>query len=141
MTTFRSKLGREIIIPIAIILAGLGSLMVYQKIWEGLTVIACVVIFIIFIFSTTYYQIDGRILKIRCGVFSNLKIDIDTIRRMSETNNPISSPAFSLDRLEIKYQKERKIDTVMISPKDKDGFIKMITQLNPTIELRLKPLN
>ncbi|MDD2304805.1 MAG: PH domain-containing protein [Prolixibacteraceae bacterium] len=141
MTTFRSKLGREIIIPIAIILAGLGSLMVYQKIWEGLTVIACVVIFIIFIFLTTYYQIDGRILKIRCGVFSNLKIDIDTIRRMSETNNPISSPAFSLDRLEIKYQKERKIDTVMISPKDKDGFIKMITQLNPTIELRLKPLN
>ena len=141
MTTFRSKLGREIIIPIAIILVGLGSLMVYQKIWEGLTVIACVVIFIIFIFSTTYYQIDVRILKIRCGVFSNLKIDIDTIRRMSETNNPINSPAFSLDRLEIKYQKEQKIDTVMISPKDKDGFIKMITQLNPTIELRLKPLN
>lgn len=141
MTTFRSKLGREIIIPIAIILVGLGSLMVYQKIWEGLTVIVCVIIFIIFIFSTTYYQIEGRILKIRCGVFSNLKIDIDTIRRMSETNNPISSPAFSLDRLEIKYQKERKIDTVMISPKDKDGFIKMITQLNPTIELRLKSLN
>ncbi len=141
MTTFRSKLGREIIIPIAIILVGLGSLMVYQKIWEGLTVIACVGIFIIFIFSTTYYQIDGRILKIRCGISYILKIDIDTIRRMSETNNPISSPAFSLDRLEIKYQKEQKIDTIMISPKDKDGFIKLITQLNPTIEIRLKLLN
>ena len=141
MTTFRSKLGKEIIIPIAIILVGLGSLMAYQRIWNGLTVIVCIAIFITFIFLTTYYQIDGRILKIRCGLFSTLNIDIDTIRRMSETNNPISSPAFSLDRLEIKYQKDRKIDTVMISPKDKDGFIKMITQLNPTIELRLKPLN
>ena len=141
MTTFRSKLGREIIIPITIILVGLGSLMAYQEIWSGLIIVLSVAFFIIFIFLTTYYQIDGRTLKIRCGLFSTLKIDIDTIRRMSETNNRISSPAFSLDRLEIKYQKDRKIDTVMISPKDKDGFIKMITQLNPTIELRLKPLN
>jgi hypothetical protein len=139
MTTFRSKLGRELVIPISILLGGLGFLMAYQKIWPGFIMIACVAIFISYIFLTTYYQIDGKTLKIRCGMFINIKVDIDTIKRLSETNNPLSSPATSLDRLELKYLKNGKIDTVMISPKDKSGFIKMLTELNPAIELRLKP--
>lgn len=139
MTTFRSKLGLELVIPISILLIGLGFLMGYQRIWPGFIVIACVAIFTSYIFLTTYYQIDGKTLKIRCGMFFNVKVDIDTIKRLSETNNPLSSPATSLDRLELKYLKNGKIDTVMISPKDKSGFIKMLTELNPAIELRLKP--
>lgn len=138
MTTFRSKLGRELIIPISIIIVGLGSLMAYQRIWRGLIVVVCVALFVTYIFLTTYYQIDGKFMKIRCGLFFNLKVDIDTIRRISETNNPLSSPATSIDRLEIKYQKNRKIDTVMISPKDKSGFIKMVTDINPNIDICLK---
>lgn len=137
MTTFRSKLGKELIIPISILIVGLGLLMAWQRIWPGLMVIVGVAIFVTYIFLTTYYQIDGKSLKIRCGLFFNLKVDIDAIRRISETDNPLSSPATSLDRLEIKYQKDRKIDTVIISPKDKTGFIKMITELNPAIEVRL----
>lgn len=137
MTTFRSKLGRELIIPISILIVGLGTLMAWQRIWPGLVVVVGVAIFVTYIFLTTYYQIDGKSLKIRCGLFFNLKVDIDTIRRISETNNPLSSPATSIDRLEIKYQKDRKIDTVMISPKDKAGFIKMVTELNPAIDVRL----
>jgi len=139
MTTFRSKLGREIIIPITFILVGLGFLMAYQRLWPGLIIILIVAIFIKFMFLTTYYQIEGKTLRIRCGLFFNLIIDIDTIRRMSKTNNLISSPATSIDRLEIKYQKDRKIDTVLISPKDKSGFIKMLVDINPAIIIRLNP--
>lgn len=138
MTTFRSKLGRELIIPISITIGGLGFLMVYQKIWPGLIIILSVAIFITFMFLTTYYQIDGKTLRIRCGLLFDLTIDIDTIRRVTETNNPISSPATSLDRLELKYLKNKKIDTVMISPKDKSGFIKMVTDINPNIDICLK---
>lgn len=141
MTTFKSKLGRELIIPISILIGGLGTLMAWQRIWPGLMVVVGVAIFTVYIFLTTYYQIDRKSLKIRCGLFFNLKVDIDTIRRISETNNPLSSPATSIDRLEIKYQKDRKIETVIISPKDKAGFIKMITELNPAIEVRLNPEN
>lgn len=137
MTTFRSKIGRELIIPISILIVGLGSLMAWQRIWPGLVVVAGVAIFVAWIFLTISYQIDGKSLRIRCGLFFILKIDIDTIHIISETNNPLSSPATSIDRLEIKYQKDRKINTVMISPKDKTGFIKMITELNPSIEVRL----
>lgn len=139
MTTFRSKPGKELIIPITFLIVGLGSLMAWQRNWPGLMIIVGVALFVTHIFLTTYYQIDGKSVKIRCGLFFNLKIDIDTIRRISETNNPLSSPATSLDRLEIKYQRDRKIDTVMISPKDKAGFIKMITDLNPAVEVRLNP--
>jgi hypothetical protein len=138
MTTFRSKLGRELIIPISFILGGLGFLMAYQRIWPGLIIIVCVAIFIAFIFLTTYYQIEGNTLKIRCGLTLNLKIDIGSIKRISETNNPLSSPATSIDRLELKFLKNGKIDTVMISPKDKSGFIKMVTAINPAIDVRLK---
>ena len=139
MTTFRSKPGKELIIPITFLIVGLGSLMAWQRNWPGLMIIVGVALFVTHIFLTTYYQIDGKSVKIRCGLFFNLKIDIDTIRRISETNNPLSSPATSLDRLEIKYQRDRKIDTVMISPKNKAGFIKMITDLNPAVEVRLNP--
>jgi len=139
MTTYRSKLGRELVIPISILLGGLGFLMVYQRIWPGLILIGSVAIFISYMFLNTYYQIDGEILKIRCGFLSRLTIEINSIKRISETNNPLSSPATSLDRLELKYLKNGKINTVMISPKDKSGFIKLLTELNPAIELRLKP--
>jgi hypothetical protein len=138
MTTFRSKLGRELVIPISILIVGLGSFMTYQRIWPGLIIIICVAIFITFIFLTTYYQIDGNTLKIRCGLTFNLKIDIGSIKRISETNNPLSSPATSFDRLELKFLKNGKIDTVMISPKDKSGFISKITATNPAIDVRLK---
>lgn len=138
MKTFRSKLGRELIIPITILLGGLGILMTYQRVWDGLIIILSVAFFITVMFLTTYYQIEGKILRIRCGLFFNLIIDIDTIRRISETNNPLSSPATSLDRLELKFLKNGKIGTIMISPKDKSGFIKMVTDLNPSIEVRLK---
>lgn len=138
MTHFRSKLGLELIIPISIVIGGLGFLMAYQKIWPGLTVVLSVTVFITFIFLTTYYQVEGAVLKIKCGLFFNLKVDIYAIRRISETNNPLSSPATSLDRLELKFLKNNKIETVMISPKDKSAFIKMVTDINPAIDVRLK---
>ncbi|TLP80170.1 PH domain-containing protein [Maribacter sp. ACAM166] len=61
--------------------------------------------------------------------------EIDKIRKISETNNPLSAPAASLDRLEIVYD---AYGTILISPKDKSGFIKHITQLNPKIEVTYK---
>jgi hypothetical protein len=138
MKTFRSKLGREIIIPISVLLVGLGTLMVYNKLWPGFFIVLSVSLFIAHIFLTTYYQIDGKVLRIKCGFFCNMKVDIETIRRMSETNNPISSPANSIDRLELKFQKDKKIESVIISPKHKEEFIKMVTSINPKIEVILK---
>ena len=47
----------------------------------------------------------------------------------------ISSPATSIDRLEITYG---KYDSVIISPKLKQQFINEITTLNPKVEVKFK---
>ena len=52
-----------------------------------------------------------------------LKTDI---QKMSPTNNPLSSPALSLDRLQIDYQKDGKNKSVLVSPKDKEKFLQAL---------------
>jgi len=52
-----------------------------------------------------------------------------------ETNSLESSPAYSLDRLELRYN---KFERIIISPKDKDGFIKILSELSPNIEVQFK---
>ena len=135
MTTYKSKIGLGLIIPISITVGGTGILMAYEKVWLGLAIILLVVAFIVHMFVTTYYQIDNRTLKIRCGFFFKKSINIDTIKEIKETRNPISSPATSLDRIVIIYN---KFDAVIISPRDKEGFINYLTSINSSIKVTLK---
>lgn len=58
-----------------------------------------------------------------------------SIKNISETRNPISSPALSLDRLEIVYN---RFDSVLISPADKIDFIAELLHRKPDIEVGLK---
>ncbi|MDP3446326.1 MAG: PH domain-containing protein [Ignavibacteria bacterium] len=104
----------------------------------GFIIVSGVAIFILHMFLTTYYQIEETKLKIKCGFLFRQEIDIETIKRISETDSWISSPASSLDRLEIKYLKNKKVEGVIVSPKHKDAFIQMLTDMNPAIEVRLK---
>ena len=60
---------------------------------------------------------------------------INTIYKISETYNPLSSPAGSIDRLEIKYNKS---ESVLISPKDKNAFINDLILVNPNIEVQYR---
>jgi hypothetical protein len=135
MTTYKSKIGLELVIPIALGVGGVGFLMVYEKIWIGLALILLVIAFIGHMFATTYYQIDNRTLKIKCGFFFDKSINIDTIKEIKETSSSLSSPATSLDRIVISYN---KFDTVIISPKDKEAFTKHLTSINSTVKVTLK---
>ncbi len=75
-------------------------------------------------------MITGDVLYIQCGFLYNQQIKISSIRQIKETNNPISSPALSLDRIEIKFD---KYSSVLISPKEKEMFIEHLQQINPAI--------
>ncbi|MCB0443641.1 MAG: PH domain-containing protein, partial [Flavobacterium sp.] len=59
-----------------------------------------------------------------------IKIDIHSIKRIFKTNNPLSSPALSLDRIAIVYN---KYDEVLISPKFKKEFVDVLLKINPSI--------
>ena len=73
---------------------------------------------------TTQYLVEDEILKIQSGPFK-WTIPITSISQVVETTNPLSSPALSLRRLKITYGESK---TVMVSPKDREGFLEAIGQ-------------
>jgi hypothetical protein len=132
--TYKSKIDRGIILPILLVLL-VGVFMTLMKIWVGLLVILLLLTFIIHMLLTTQYKIVGRTLKVKSGVFVNKVVSIDAISKILDTNSKLSSPANSLDRLELRYN---KFDRIIISPKDKDGFIKTLYELKPDIDIHFK---
>jgi len=96
-----------------------------------LIIMGAVVLFIGWIWFGTGYEISDDELKIRCGPFRQ-RIPLQEIKEIKKTRSPLSSPACSLDRMEIKYGKSKRL---MISPADKEGFIKMLTGRVPQIHL------
>lgn len=70
----------------------------------------------------THYSLTATDLDIVSGPF-RWHVPISDIRSVTPTRNPLSSPALSLDRLRIDYGTKKWL---MISPRDKDGFLKAL---------------
>lgn len=82
-----------------------------------------------FMFWKIKYEIDEKTLKIWW-----ITVEIQSIQKIYKTRNPLSSPALSLDRIAIVYN---KYDEVLISPKDKKEFVKALLKINPNILVEL----
>jgi len=126
---YQSKIGIWIVaIMAAAFIAGLyGAYMAHDYI--NLGVLAFITVFVIYLFATTRYIVTGNLLQVKSGFIINKKIDITTISKIEETYNPVSSPAASLDRLEVTYTG----GSVIISPKDKCGFVAHLQSVKPDI--------
>ncbi|MCK0144587.1 PH domain-containing protein [Arenibacter sp. F26102] len=107
--------------------------MIEYPVGVGTIVLLLTFLFIVYIFLFTYYEVDDSLLRIKSGFLINRSIQISAITKIEATNNPISAPATSLDRLEIFYN---TYESVIISPKEKRGFIAHLMQLNPNIQDR-----
>lgn len=134
MQTFRSKIGLEIALPVYFLL----SFIFIMVMRDGANWIVAGIFILVFMFFThilfsTYYVIEDEVLHVRCGFLYYSRIDIKTINKITETRNIISSPATSIDRMEILYS---KYSSVLVSPKDKDGFIEALKTINPAIEIK-----
>ncbi len=126
----------ELVVPLVLIFGTVLVLIINEKPnWIAIAILLPVILFVVHMFLTTKYTIEGDNLVIKCGFLYHKTIDINTIRRIAETNNLLSSPATSLDRLEILYG---KFDSVLISPRRKAEFINDIKRINPGIEVNLK---
>jgi hypothetical protein len=133
---YNSKMGLEIIIPVVLVLVLTGVLAASGGAWLVIPINAVVLAFVFILFRGTYYIINGNQLIIKAGFLFNKTLEISEVTKITETYNPLSAPAASLDRLEIKSNKTYEL----ISPKDKDGFIAEMVSLNPKIEVkRRKP--
>jgi hypothetical protein len=78
-----------------------------------------------FLSKTIQYKIEDENL-----VIWKTKINIQSIRKIYKTRNPLSSPAMSLNRIAIVYN---KFDEVLISPKEREEFIAELLKINPNI--------
>lgn len=134
MKRFYSKIGLELAIPIALILGALIIRMIFSEAWSGVAVLFITALFISHLLATTYYEIEGKNLRIKSGFIINKLISIDSIRKIQKSNSIYSSPAASLDRIEIFYN---KYDSVLISPKYKQEFLAELRKINSAIEINL----
>jgi hypothetical protein len=124
------------VIPIVLFLGTILFLtLIKEPSWIGIVILLPAILLLVHIFLTTNYTIESNELAIKCGFLFNRTIDIKAIKKITETNNPISSPATSLNRLEITYGKS---GSIIISPKQKTEFIQHIKRLNPSVEVKLK---
>lgn len=129
---YKSKIALWLVLPILLVFTFILVLMFLEPVaWYLIAFISFVFLFMIQLFFNTYYVIEEKILHIRAGVFYRLNIDVASIRKIEESNSPLSAPAISFDRLEIVYN---KFDSVLVSPKDKMDFVEHLRSLNPKVE-------
>lgn len=83
-----------------------------------------------------YYEIASGQLIIRCGRLNRQQIPLNSIEEVAATRNPLSAPAWSLDRLEISYQRDGENDVALISPQDKMAFMRELVNQGNGLEMR-----
>lgn len=129
---FRSKIdGWFVVAGVVVVILG-GSAVVRAVIARNvLMAIVCVVPIALFawIFLTTRYTLSDEALDIRCA-FMRISMPLASITRIRPTRNPLSSPALSLDRLEIHHAN----GMVMISPRDRERFVQALRARCPALD-------
>ncbi len=129
---FKSKIDRWLlylliaVIVFEVVVLGVAATQAGSVV-AALSIVAAALLIVALIGSLlvrTHYTVQGNILRIASGPFS-WKVPVDQIESVKATRNPLSSPALSLDRLQISYGKDRRI---MVSPADKAGFLKAVGQ-------------
>lgn len=141
--TYKSKIDKWLIAVVAIAIAGTIASVVIPLISSfsiaalviGIIYSALITTLLVGIMRDTKYIIDGEVLIIRCTFLMHYKIDINSIREISDTRSIISAPALSLDRIKIKS----KGGIAIISPADKTAFVSALKQINPAIKITGKP--
>ncbi len=68
---------------------------------------------------------------IKYGPFKKV-IPLNLIKSVKKTTNTLSGPALSLKRIEIVYG---QYDFVLISPKDRDEFMRVLSKYCPQAEI------
>lgn len=86
-------------------------------------------ILLLLIFFNIKYSLSDDELFVKNG-FSTQSIPLKDITHIIPTNSMLSAPALSLDRIDIRYEG----GSIVISPKDKEGFYHAIQQRVPALK-------
>jgi hypothetical protein len=83
-----------------------------------------------------YYQVTSSELIVRCGVLMRRHISLTAIDEVAVDRDPVSGPAWSLDRLRVSYRKDSEQTFIMISPRDKLSFLQELAANDAGLQLR-----
>lgn len=137
MRTYPSKISWGLFVLPALFFMGLLIYMVVKG-ESQITIVgtggtfALVLLLILYTLTHTFYRIAHDMLYVRCGFFYKRQLSIHKIKDIRKTKDLISAPAASLDRIQINYD---KYGVLIISPKNKADFIKVLLSINPNIKL------
>jgi membrane protein YdbS with pleckstrin-like domain len=123
---FKSAISLMLVVPVFMLIGFTTALMAREGVWPGVIVNALGIAFMVHAYFTTYYELEEDALHIQCSFFYSLRIPYTSIRKVKYTSNPLSSPAFSLKRLQIDYG---KMSSVMISPHTREAFLEALRPL------------
>lgn len=134
MSQFRSKVDAILVVPAALGL-GMPLLLLIRAIVEGrplagILIHAAILLAITPIFHVTY-RITGDTLVVRQG-WLRWRLPLAQVRTLKATRQIWSSPALSLDRIEIRTDRGLWL---MVSPADQAGFINAIRAKVPDVAL------
>jgi len=132
MTVYRSKIGLELAIPLTILFGGIFAIFIVNGIWQGLFAPAGAAAFVAYVFLSTRYTIHNDLLHVKSGFLYSSSFPVASITSVRSTRNPMSSPAASLDRLEVQYDKS---GFVLVSPAEKQKFLNHLLSINPQIRI------
>ena len=119
-----------------VILLGMMTVISFVKGASPLAMISLLLttLWCVHILLTTKYRItaDG-FLTAQCGFLPEKRVEISAIEAIEATMIPIFSYALSLDRLIIWSEGK---PWMLISPVNRDEFVKLLLKMNPNIQLK-----
>ncbi|MCM1491179.1 MAG: PH domain-containing protein [Muribaculum sp.] len=136
-TIYKSKIdSRIMLVVVLVVLIQVVPLLYFAFSWVAVIISLCSIVFIIYCFYSTKYIIKNNELHIKTGFFLNQKLKVSEIVKIENTNNILSAPAASLDRLAIYLKKQHT--PIIISPKNKEEFLNEVCTINPNILIKTK---
>ena len=130
-TVYPTKVSVTLVLIISIIVGCTFVPLIINSKWILFFIDLLVYAILLYLMLSIKYEINDSQLIIH-QTMGKMIIDINTIKSIEPTHTIISSPAASLDRLRINYN---KYDEVIISPRRKEEFIQHLLSINPQIEL------
>ena len=122
-----------------VLIAVMGGWMVYlfwiKEIIVAFIFMAITSFMIRMLTSMRYIVTSDDMLVIEYGLqfLKPVRIPLSDIVRIERKFNPISSPALSLDRIEVYFRKGELVVSVCISPKNREDMVRMLQKRNGQI--------
>lgn len=131
-TVYKSGISWGLVTFIALVILLCYLFILFLLPWIGVILLLITTVFIVDVFANTRYTIEGKTLRVQCGIFYKAQFDIERITTISKSTSLESSPAASMNRIQLRFSRQ----TLIISPRQQQVFIDYLLSINPHIVVK-----